>query len=139
MGLPAGTVGRSSVFDWQKFGGEYLGTDVSSAWRSSVIYDTAVDEPSSGAPAAAQLQQSYPNPVGAMNNARIALSVLRGTHATLTVYDMAGRQVAVLFDTDLREGIYTVDFNAAGLPAGSYEYTLKTAGHTERRRLQIVR
>ena len=45
----------------------------------------------------------------------------------LTVYDILGREVAVLVNEEKPPGEYEVEFNDAGLPSGVYIYRL-TAG-----------
>ena len=45
----------------------------------------------------------------------------------LTVYDVLGREVAVLVDERLPAGRHEAVFEASGLPSGVYVYQLQTA------------
>ena len=59
--------------------------------------------------------------------------------ATLAVYDLLGRRVAVLADGAHEAGAYRVVFDASGLPSGVYVYRLQ-AGETVRTgRLMLAR
>ena len=59
--------------------------------------------------------------------------------ARLAVYDLAGRQVAVLADGLQAAGSHQVSFDAAGLPAGLYLARLEANGHSETQKLLLVK
>ncbi|MBK7259617.1 MAG: T9SS type A sorting domain-containing protein [Ignavibacteriae bacterium] len=58
---------------------------------------------------------------------RIQISDFRSPHSQcqLSVYDLLGREVAVLVDRSLGPGTYEAEFNASGLPSGAYFYRLR--------------
>jgi hypothetical protein len=71
-----------------------------------------------GAPGEFGLEQNYPNPFN-------PLTVVRGEwpvagDVKLVVYDMLGREVAVLANGRYPAGRYTFTFDAAGLASGMY-------------------
>jgi carboxypeptidase T len=92
----------------------------------------AVDEPAQ--PVRMMLQQNYPNPFNPVTTIgfRVPDSGFRelapfvrdphpGTHwVKLAVYDLLGREVAVLVDGPRAPGLYSVSFNAEGLASGVY-------------------
>jgi hypothetical protein len=49
-------------------------------------------------------------------------------HVRLSVYDMLGREVAVLVDEQKAPGTYAVRFNAQKLASGVYLYRLQISG-----------
>lgn len=61
---------------------------------------------------------SYPNPFGTNNTIRFYLE--KAGHAHLAVYDISGRQVAVLANGQLPVGYHQRQFDATGSPAGIY-------------------
>ena len=66
---------------------------------------------------------SFPNPVaGAVN---INMYMDQDGPANLTLYDQAGRTVAVLLNARLQKGLHTLPFNRAGLAAGVYILKLR--------------
>ncbi len=63
----------------------------------------------------------YPNPFTDVTNFKFR-SATKG-HASILVYNMAGKQVATAFDAEVAEqGVYEVKFDATGLSAGMYLY-----------------
>ncbi len=57
----------------------------------------------------------------------------------LTVYDILGREVAVLVNEKKMAGRYRVTFDAAGLASGIYFYRLNAGQSTQTRRMAVMR
>ncbi len=79
--------------------------------------------------------QSAPNPFS--NTTRIFFSVSDRVAATLVVYNMAGQQLATLFDGIAEEGeMYEVDFDGTALNSGAYIYRfIKASGEVKHGKL----
>ena len=96
-----------------------------------------------GTPALAQaadafdLAASAPNPVAA--SSRIAFSLAEAGPARLAVYDLLGREVAVLADGPLEAGAHEVRLDASGLATGAYLYRLTAGDQSLVRQLTVVR
>jgi hypothetical protein len=58
---------------------------------------------------------------------------------TLTVYDVIGREVAVLVDGLRAPGSYTVEFNGSSLASGVYLYRLSAGSFVETRKMLLTR
>ncbi|MFN3873045.1 MAG: phospholipase D-like domain-containing protein [Ignavibacterium sp.] len=69
-----------------------------------------------------QLYQNYPNPFNPITTIRF--DVARAQNLKLSVYDLLGREVKVLFDQFAPVGLITVDFKADELSSGLYIYRL---------------
>jgi hypothetical protein len=87
---------------------------------------TSVLENNGVLPAAPTLGQNYPNPFNPSTT--ISFRIPERMAVTLTVYDMLGRQIAVLKNGTEDAGSYTVTFNAANLASGMYIYRLRAGG-----------
>lgn len=88
---------------------------------------TSVDQ-QGGVPATFRLDQNYPNP---FNPTTVISAQWSSTSVVrLVVYDVLGRQVAVLAAGTYPAGSYTFTFNATNLASGVYYYRL-TAGNFE--------
>lgn len=74
----------------------------------------------SGAPHAFIMLQNYPNPFNPTTE--IAYGIAALSDVSLTVYDLLGRDVAVLVNERKTPGSYQVRFDASGLPGGVYFY-----------------
>ncbi len=83
------------------------------------------------------LEQNYPNPFNPSTVVGFQLSV--AGQATLKVYDLLGREVAVLVNGALPAGAHSVTFDAAGLPSGVYMYKLEAGGQSMTRRMTLVK
>jgi beta-glucanase (GH16 family) len=69
------------------------------------------------------LDQNYPNPFNP--ETEIRYRVQSTGHVTLKVYDMLGREVAVLVNEQKAPGSYSLRFDASGLASGVYLYQLE--------------
>lgn len=84
-----------------------------------------------------KLEQNYPNPFNAMT--RIKYSIKEEGRVTLKVYDLLGREVALLVDESKRPGIYEVEFKPNDLSSGVYVYQLKQGDKTLSRKLVLLK
>ena len=82
-----------------------------------------------------RLEQNQPNPF--RDETRISFFLPQQEHATLALYDLAGRRIAVLLSEDLEKGKHTVTYDASGLNSGMYYCTLTTGGYSQT--IKIVR
>ncbi len=69
-----------------------------------------------------KLHTNYPNPFNP--NTVIHYSVKDAGLVSLKVFDILGREVAVLVNDNKEAGYHSVEFNALNLPSGVYIYTL---------------
>ncbi len=88
------------------------------------------------------LEQNFPNPGNAATVIRYALpacgSAISG-YASLKVYDITGREVAVLVDGVMSAGRHEVSFDTTGLPSGTYFCQLRQNGRAQTVKLSIVK
>lgn len=86
------------------------------------------------------LLQNYPNPFNPYT--KITFSVPTREKVSLRVYDVFGREVAVLVNDEmLSSGTYDYDFNAGefGLSSGVYFYTLKTESFRSTKKMIMLK
>jgi hypothetical protein len=81
-----------------------------------------------GLPTTYVLYQNYPNPFNPTTN--ILFDVPVDSEVRLVVYDMLGREVAVLAEGTYAVGLHTVEWDTArlGLASGVYVYQLQARG-----------
>ena len=72
------------------------------------------------------LSQNYPNPFNPVTKIEFAIPNGDASQTILSVYDILGREVAVLVNEQLRPGTYEVDWDASSFPSGVYYYKLLT-------------
>jgi photosystem II stability/assembly factor-like uncharacterized protein len=122
---------------------------------------TATGITASGIPAPSEfrLEQNYPNPAnpttriayvipsGAGSGLQVAGSgktagsgwSIAGSRVRLTVYDVLGREVAVLADGAQEPGRHELAFDARNLASGIYVYRLTAGSFSASRKLTIIR
>ena len=83
------------------------------------------------------LAQNYPNPFNPTTT--IQYSILEASHVSLKVFDVLGKEVAVLVNQEQTAGIYTSNFDASNLTSGIYFYTLKANNFTATKKLMLVK
>lgn len=101
-----------------------------------VFPPTGVEEQGT-APYKFELAQNYPNPFNASTNIDFALNS-RG-HATLEIYDLLGRKVAALLDSDLGAGSYSYNWNAQDQTSGVFFYRLSFDGRFKSGRMILLK
>ena len=88
-------------------------------------------------PANFELKQNYPNPFNPETKIQFALKTAAFTE--LKVFDMLGREIKTLVNSDLKAGVYEVSLMAANLPSGAYFYRLKAADFVETKKMIILK
>jgi surface protein len=84
------------------------------------------------------LYQNYPNPFNPSTTIRFSLHEI--TAVNLTVYDLLGRQVAVLINNEIRSiGEHQHSFDASMLSNGIYVYRLEANGTVISRRMTLLK
>jgi hypothetical protein len=81
---------------------------------------TAINNNGNSIPNSFQLKQNYPNPFNPETKIKFDISGSSAAQTFLSVYDILGREVAVLVNDQLKPGTYEVTFNSSNLPSGTY-------------------
>jgi len=90
-----------------------------------------------GAPKVFSLEQNYPNPFNPTTT--ISYSVPKASNVRLTVYDMMGREVAVLADGRKEAGVYNVTFNGKTFASGLYVYRLEAGSLVLKQKMVMLK
>jgi hypothetical protein len=91
-----------------------------------------------GVPQKFSLAQNYPNPFNPSTT--ITFTVARSEHATLTVFDILGRQVETLFNGDAQpERNYALRFDASRYGSGVYFYRVATPTAVDVKRMVLIK
>jgi hypothetical protein len=86
-------------------------------------------------PTSFAIDQNYPNPFNPSTT--IVFAVPHAGKLTLKVYDLLGREVAVLASDTYSAGRHTVTWNASGIPSGVYVYQLEAEGATVTKKMLL--
>ena len=118
--------------------------------KQNVYFDAAsltLDVPQSdGVPTACTLEQNWPNPFNPVTSIGYSVGepgsrqqAVGNRVVKLAVFDLLGREVAVLVDEQKQPGEYTATWDATGMPSGVYFYRLIAAGATETKKMLLLR
>ncbi len=83
------------------------------------------------------MSQNYPNPFNPTTN--IKLQIPKAGNVKITVFDVTGKEVAILVNENLSAGEYKVDFNATGLTSGVYFYRIETVSFTDVKKMMLIK
>lgn len=110
-------------------------TDTSNNYRVLISLDA--DEDVSGIPNIFYLSQNYPNPFNPTTTIEYGLP--RSSDVTIEVFDLLGRQVALLEDGTQQAGVHRITFDASHLGSGVYYYRIKASEFQQIRKLLFLR
>jgi len=91
----------------------------------------------SGIPSAFELHQNYPNPFNPATT--ISYGIPSSGFVRLSLFDMLGKEVAVLENGYKKAGYYNLNFNASGLSSGIYFYRLISGSFVGVKKMILVK
>ncbi|MCF8241538.1 MAG: Omp28-related outer membrane protein [Melioribacteraceae bacterium] len=95
----------------------------------------AVNE--TGAAVSYKLFQNYPNPFNPVTSIKFFLPV--NDNVELTIYDILGRKIITLLESEMNEGYHEVNFSAVNLTSGIYFYRLQTSQFNQLKKMTLLK
>ena len=83
------------------------------------------------------LSQNYPNPFNPATS--ITWQIPAASHVVLKVYNLLGKEIAVLVNGEKPAGSYETEFNASNLPSGTYFYTLQAGNFVQTKKMILLK
>ncbi|MBL7127917.1 MAG: S8 family peptidase [Ignavibacteria bacterium] len=84
-----------------------------------------------------ELYQNYPNPFNPTTIIKFA--VPKNDFVSLKVYDILGKEVAVLLNGELEAGVYDLTFDASRLSSGMYFYKVETNNFADTKKMLLLK
>ncbi|MEW6194867.1 MAG: CARDB domain-containing protein [Bacteroidota bacterium] len=107
-------------------------------WISVVIQlTTDVEEYEESIPNNYFLSQNYPNPFNPTTSIYYEIPIR--SFVSLKIYDLLGKEVAVLSNSEHEAGKYQVIFNASNLASGVYFYRLEAGSFNQTKKLILMK
>lgn len=109
-------------------------------WIDSCIIGISNNE--SVIPGSFSLYQNYPNPFNPVTKIKFDIPSFKNVSepkVKLIIYDMLGREIAVLVNENLKPGTYDVNWNGSEFASGVYFYKLEANGHFETKKLALIK
>ncbi len=83
------------------------------------------------------LYQNYPNPFNPATIINYELPITN--YVKLVIYDVTGREIAVIVNQKQNPGTYQVEWNASSYPSGVYFYKINTVFFTETKKMIFLK
>jgi len=111
--------------------------DITNKEEIALDNNTIVNPESNQIPKEYSLKQNYPNPFNPSTSIKFDIPDL--TNVKLSVFDITGRELAVLVNEQLQPGSYDYKWNASQLASGIYFYKLQTNGFSQVKKMMLVK
>ena len=98
---------------------------------------TSVSPDATPLPQTFALEQNYPNPFNPTTTIRF--SVPDSRQVSVRVYDLLGKEIALLLDEKKAPGTYTLQWDAVRFPSGVYFCRLQAGGFSQIRKLVLMK
>lgn len=98
---------------------------------------TGIQQISSEIPYEYSLSQNYPNPFNPVTNLEFGIS--KPGLVSLKIYDMQGKEVATIVNSNLDIGTYKYDFDASEFTSGIYFYKLETDNFSATKKMLLIK
>jgi len=83
------------------------------------------------------LSQNYPNPFNPATKIKFALPSSGFT--SLKIYDISGKEISNLLNSNIQAGTYEVLFDASDFSSGAYFYKLESNGYIETKKMFLIK
>lgn len=108
-----------------------------SIWTKRIATTSIAHDNNIEIPQKVTLNSNYPNPFNP--STIIGYSLPQSGFVQLKVYDVLGREVAVLVNEQQKPGNHEVQFDASGLSSGIYFYKLRSEGFIQTKKMLLLR
>lgn len=88
-------------------------------------------------PVSSRLYENYPNPFNP--STIIRYDVANKGIVNIKIYDVLGREVYALVNSEMEAGSYQVVWNAKGFSSGLYYFTMTTGNYTQTRKMALIK
>jgi hypothetical protein len=88
-------------------------------------------------PSSFSLSQNYPNPFNPSTSIKYQVASIK--HIKLVVFDILGKEIAILVNEKQTPGTYEVNWDASAFPSGVYFYKLSTDDFTETKKMVLIK
>lgn len=113
-------------------------TGIYQIWTTIIDISTiGIQQISSRVPQSYSLSQNYPNPFNPSTT--IEFSVPKREAIKLVIYDLLGKEISTLVNSELSPGTYKTVFDANNLSSGIYFYSLQADGFKLTKRMVLVK
>lgn len=111
----------------------YPGTGPTNVYYNQELLPVNINPINNSLPDQFILSQNYPNPFNA--ETKISFSIPKDELVKITVYNLLGKEIAIIANENLKAGNYSIGFNATELPSGVYFYKIEAGNFRDARKM----
>ncbi|MBZ0203064.1 MAG: T9SS type A sorting domain-containing protein [Ignavibacteria bacterium] len=140
--IPAGKLSGSTSYYWRIRGfnvGGFGPWSVTWNFNTMVIGISVIGNE---IPKEFRLYNNYPNPFNPLTKIKFDIPAVSGVNSLsvrLTVYDITGKEAAIILNKDMQPGKYEADWNASGFASGIYFYRLETSEFVDIKKMVLLK
>jgi photosystem II stability/assembly factor-like uncharacterized protein len=141
--VPGGVLSYNTKYFWRVRAKNNIGYGPwSSVWNFRTQSLTGIRQYSNSIPNEFKMYNNYPNPFNPETKIKFDIPSAgngRDRSVQLKIYDILGREVAVLINESLQPGKYEINFNAANLASGIYYYRINAGDYVDVKKMVLVK
>lgn len=88
-------------------------------------------------PGSFSLKQNYPNPFN--SSTRLSFEISKSENVVISVFDITGKEAAMLLNERMQPGSYEINFDASFLNSGIYFYRITAGAFTQTRKMILLK
>ncbi|MBK7105811.1 MAG: T9SS type A sorting domain-containing protein [Ignavibacteriae bacterium] len=115
----------------------YAGTGQGKIFRTNQPLTTSLNNLGNDIDNNFRLNQNFPNPFNPKTE--ITFSIPKSEYVSLKVYDVLGREVSTLINSELSTGQHSIEWSPKNLSSGIYIYSLRAGSQIENKKMQYLK
>lgn len=104
---------------------------------STLMYTSQPSKDNIALPRKLSLLQNYPNPFNPMT--RIDFFLPKASYITITIFDVLGKEIAILMSERSIEGTHSIFWDASAYPSGMYFYRIQSEREVAVRKMILLK
>jgi len=135
--IEPGTLAINTFYYWRVRASNSAGFGpYSEVWKFKTLF-VGVNQISELIPTSYKLYYNYPNPFNPTT--KIKFDLPKSSFVKINVFDITGRMISELANTNLQAGSYETEFNGGNISSGIYYYRIEAGNFVETKKMILIK